>query len=264
MCEAHLAGTRRAAAAHKARRTYRMMRRAERAVAHKPLPRGSVPATEYTFVVSTASCGERRQNAGRRLASMDFPCPARRSIKILWPPAARSPWRAGPPAGPGHLQSPVRPGPAGCKGRGLCRFYGRFARQMAHCVQRRMDRVNAKRAGCRGLGRVFGGNEQVAHALLHRGQRHGQHARHTAHAAVQRKLADEGVLRAGDGQLPEAARMARKTGRSYTGPVLRISPGARLTVIRLTGARRRDRFFSALRTRSVALAHSACPAGPRW
>ena len=73
-----------------------------------------------------------------------------------------------------------------------------------------MDRVNAKRAGCRGLGRVFGGNEQAAHALLHRGQRHGQHARHTAHAAVQRKLADEGVLRAGDGQLPGGSQNGKK------------------------------------------------------
>ena len=55
----------------------------------------------------------------------------------------------------------------------------------------------------------------------------------------------------GTGNCPEAARMARRTGRSYTGPVLRISPGARLTVIRLTG-QTKDRFFSALRTRSVA------------
>lgn len=39
-----------------------------------------------------------------------FPCPARRSIKYCGRRRRRSPWRAGPPAGPGHLQSPVRPG----------------------------------------------------------------------------------------------------------------------------------------------------------
>ena len=140
MCEAHLAGTRRAAAAHKARRTYRMMRRAERAVAHKPAAAGQRATREYTFVVPQPPCGESGgRMPGRRLC-MDFPVPGAPINKILWPPAARSPWRAGLSAGPGHRQSPVRPRPAG-KGRGLCRFYGRFARQMAHCVQRRMDRV---------------------------------------------------------------------------------------------------------------------------
>ena len=39
----------------------------------------------------------------------------------------------------------------------------------------------------------------------------------------------------GAGSLPCAAMMPTNTGRSYTGPVLRTSAGARLMVMRLAG-----------------------------
>ena len=73
VCEAHLAGTRRAAAAHKARRTYRMMRRAERAVAHKPAAAGQHARHRiYLRRLHSLRAGERRQNARQTFGQHGF------------------------------------------------------------------------------------------------------------------------------------------------------------------------------------------------
>ena len=73
VCEAHLAGTRRAAAAHKARRTYRMMRRAERAVAHKPAAAGQRARHRiYLRRLHSLRAGERRQNARQTFGQHGF------------------------------------------------------------------------------------------------------------------------------------------------------------------------------------------------
>ena len=110
--------------------------------------------------------GKRRQDARQTFGEHRFSC-ARRADQQNIVSARRGNLHGAPrfqlAAHVGKIRHVERP--AGRKRRGLYRFNGRFARQMAHGVQRRMHRINAKRPGGRGLGRVFDGDKQALHTL---------------------------------------------------------------------------------------------------
>ena len=128
---------------------------------------------------------------------------------------------------------------------------GLDAPQCIHDLTGRCGRVDLHlaAAGLSGFGRVLGRDIERPHTAGGSLQRHGQDAGHRAETAVQCQLPQKGCVLRRRLQLPGSGQHRHSRGRSYTGPVLRTSAGARLMVMRRSG-HLKPRFFRAAWTRS--------------
>ena len=176
---------------------------------------------------------------GRRLASMDLPVPGAPMSSTLCPPAAASTMArraSGWPITSAKSGAAFQP-EAGSKGMGAAGGEGHKAPQRIHDLPGCAGGIDLHRVAARlgGFGGVFGGYIQAADAVCCRRQRHGQHARNRAQAAVQCQLPRKAASAGGSSIWPEDASTASSRGRSYTGPLLRMSAGARLTVMWRSG-----------------------------
>ena len=227
--ERDLAGARNRAAADQGDVRDRVMRRAERPRCRAdPHPAGSVPATEWIAVHSSASS---KVSGGRippsRRASIVLPAPGGPDSSRLCPPAAAtsSARRA--------QQLSAHVGEIAVRGlsRRRHRRRRRDARSRRVGMVERLDRLRQRARDAHveaiddaGFGRVVRRQQQALQPEAPRGDGNRQHAADAVDRAVERQLAeDDGVV---DGAAGHAGRMspagrARSAGRTTTPPCAR-------------------------------------------
>ena len=243
--QADLARARDAAAADEPGRRDRVVRRAEGAAhdqraARIEETRDRVDARDRDRLVEA----ERRQDA-RAAAGRASSCrrPGGPIMSIECPPAAAtsSARRAAPwPADLGQVRARRR-----LRRRRAARPASSDHRARAPRRPSRMSTASRSVGGAEhldarhegGLGGVGARHDDPRPPLARRVLGHGERAGHGAQGAVERQLARPPRARRAPpaASWPEAARIASASGRSYWGPALRRSAGARLATIRRAG-----------------------------
>ena len=149
--------------------------------------------------------GQRRQNARQPLGKHGFSSSGTSNDDQIMPACSGDLHGAAGFALAAHVGH-VRPQPDAVLvvPLGRCRGQGRCAAEVQHHILRTAGRVDGQSLGHGGLGGVFGRQKQLLYAVLHRGQRHWQHAGHGAQRAVQSQLSQKRPLTAGGGQLAPA------------------------------------------------------------
>ena len=198
-----LAGAGDRPAAHNGCRADAVVRAAEGPLPDKPRAAAQQPGHGIDGAcLERLLVGQRRQNARQPLGKHGFSCSGTPDHDQIMPARRGDLHGAAGFALAAHVGH-VRPQPDAVLivPLGRCRGQGRCAAEVQHHVLRTAGRVDGQALGHGGLGGVFGGQKQLPHAVLHRGQRHRQHAGHGAQRAVQPQLAQKRPLTAGGGQL---------------------------------------------------------------
>ena len=191
--KAALAGPEGGAAARQRRRAGRVVRAAEGPGGDQAPPLGQLARNGIDLGgLHSFLPGQGRQDAGQALGQHGFAGAGRADEQHVVPAGCR---QHHGPAGQrlAHHIRKIRggiPAGSGVKGDGRGRGEGHKAPQRIHDLPGRAGGIDLHRVAARlgGFSGVFGGYIQAADAVCCRRQRHGQHARNRAQAAVQCQL----------------------------------------------------------------------------